>query len=150
MRTLYTFFVAIFFTGLFFYLINFALVPYDENNMIDVRSLIVVSVTAVCSVSSIFSVIHQIVDKLFFRKFYEKARIGLSIRRGVFLSGGLISLVWLRIFGFWEWHVIALTLCIPVLFEILFSNVHRVEDNDKEEARSREGNPSEKGNAELG
>ncbi len=120
MQILYTLIVAIFFGGIFFYLVNWVIVPWNSENIVDVKNLTIFSVLFIITFTCFFSFIHQIVDKLFFRKFYEKPRLVRSIRRGFLLGLMLISLAWLRIFGFFEWHIIALNILLMILFEILF------------------------------
>lgn len=96
------------------------LLPYNNENMLDVKNLVIVSVIFIVSVTSIFCFFHQIIDKLFFRKFYEKPRLGRSIRRGFFLGALLVGLFWLRIFGFWEFHIVLLLFILIMLLEAFF------------------------------
>lgn len=123
MQILYSFIVAIFFSGLFFYLINFALLPYNSEKIVDIQNLIIFTISLISSISSIFVFFHSAIDKLFFRKFYEKPRIMLAVRRGLFLGIHLSGLIWMRIFGFWFWHIVLLYSALILLFETLFLSI---------------------------
>jgi hypothetical protein len=112
--------IGIFFSGLFYYLINFALVPYTAELILDVQNLIIVSIVFSFAIACIFGFFHAGLDKLFILKFYEKPRIVLSLRRGFFIGIFLSSLAWLRIFGFWQWHIVLLVFILILLIEALF------------------------------
>lgn len=133
MQILYTLIISVFFSGLFYYLINFALIPYTNEKILDIKNLIIVSVIFIITLASIFSLFHQIIDKVFFRKFYEKPKIILAARRGILLGILLIGLAWLRIFGFWEIHIILLVVVLVMLFEALFMSFGRGESFDESE-----------------
>ena len=125
MQILYSLIISVFFGGLFYYLTNNVLIPYDSEGMLDVNNLTIVSSILILTVTSFFTFLHLLVDKLFFRKFYENPRIFLAIRRGVLLGILLVSLAWIRIFDFWQWNIILLVASLPVLFEALFISVGR-------------------------
>lgn len=133
--------MAIFFSGLLFYLVNFVLLPYKSDDMLDVKNLAIVSAIFVLAVTSIFAFFHLIIDKLFFRRFYEKPRIDLAVRRGGLLGIVLAGLAWLRVFGFWELHIILLVLVLVLLFEAFFLSVgsgSRSSGGVKKESREEE------------
>jgi len=115
----YTLIIAVFFSGIFYYLINFALVPYNSEDVLDIHNLVIVSIVFVLSATSIFSLFHLIFDKLFFRKFYEKPRILLAMRRGLLLGILLAGYAWVRVFGFWTLEVVLLFTSLIFLTEAL-------------------------------
>ncbi|MFC1780469.1 hypothetical protein ACFLY9_02135 [Patescibacteria group bacterium] len=120
MQILYTFVVSIFFSGLFYYLINYALIPYNSENLVDLSNLVIVSIVLIIAIASLFGSVHQFIDKLFFRKFFEKPRTFIAVRRGILLGVLLLGLAWLRIFGFWETHTALLVFVLIILIEALF------------------------------
>jgi uncharacterized membrane protein len=156
MQILYTFIVSIFFSGLFFYLINYALIPYNSENIVDIRNLIIVSIVLILAIASLFSTVHQFIDKLFFRKFFEKPHIFMAIRRGVLLGILLLSIAWLRIFGFWEMHTAILVFVLIILIEALFisfgsgkksetrEKTEKRKDDEKGETAERKANGEER------
>ncbi|MBU0975218.1 MAG: hypothetical protein ABIE03_07470 [Patescibacteria group bacterium] len=140
---LYSFLTSIFFTGLFFYLINFALMPYDADNNLNIRNFAIVTVMFIPVVASIFSLVHLIFDKLFFRKFYEGPKVYVGIRRGVLLGILLSGLAWVRVFGYWEWHILLVIISLVFLFELLFISISMGQSR-------KEGKENENGTESLG
>ncbi len=139
MQVIYTLASSVISGILLFYLMNYALTPYLSDKMLSIKNLIIVSVFFVLTVGLFFSVFHQIIDKLFFRKFYEKPKIVLSLRRGILLGILLVSIAWIKIFGFFEWHIILLIVVLIVLFEALFVSIGRSRSsNQKKKSEGRE------------
>jgi MFS family permease len=125
MVIIYTLFTALFFFGLLYYLINYSLVPYNNENVLDIKNMIIVSVLFAICIALLFSFFHLIIDKLFFRKYYEKPKLLLALRRGLLLGFMLAGFTWLRVFDFWQWHLILLVFLLIVLFEALFITFER-------------------------
>ncbi len=119
MKIIYSLVLAAFFWGILFYLTNYALVPYKEEGMLDVRNLAIVSVVLILAIGSVITFLHLLIDKVFFRKFYQKPRLILAVRRGFLLGLLLAGLAWIRIFGFWEVKVVALYILLMILIELL-------------------------------
>lgn len=140
MQIFYTFIISIFFSGLFFYIINWVIVPWNSENVLDVKNLIVFTSLFIAAFSSIFSVFHQIIDKLFFKKFYEKPDFLKALRRGILLGIILMANVWLKLFGLYEWHIVVLACLLIVLFEGFFLSLERKESmpNKDEQMKKRE------------
>jgi len=135
----YIFLTALFFGGLFYYLINYSLLPYSQDYNLDIQNLTIVSFIFIIFIALIFTTFHLIIDKLFFRRFYEKPKVFLAIRRGVLLGFVFAGLAWLRIFDFWQWHIVTLIVLLGILFELLFINIgrgKRRKDNDEEKDRT--------------
>lgn len=130
---IYIYFVilTIFFGGIDFYLINFALLPYDENNVLSIKNLGVVSFISVIFIALLFSLFHLVFDKLFFKKFFEKPNLFNAIRRGTLIGVFLIALCWLKIFDFFYAHIIAILFLIIVLVEILALSLKKKEENEE-------------------
>lgn len=123
MLILYSLIVSAFFGGLLYYLIDVALLPYTNDNVVDVKNLIIVGIVFICAFSSFFSFFHMLVDKLFFRKFYQKPRLVLALRRGIILALIVVGFAWMRIFDFWQVHIILLAVSLGLLFEALFLSI---------------------------
>ena len=116
---LYTVLIAAFFNGLLFYLVNFALIPYRDNGDLDTKNVIVVSIVACLAIMSNFAVVHLIIDKLFFRRFYEKPKTFLAYRRGILLGILFSGFAWLQILDLKQWHIRLLFVFLVILIEIL-------------------------------
>jgi len=139
MIVVYVILTAVFFSGLFYYLVNYSLVPYDENFNLDIQNLIIVSSMLIICIALIFAFFHLIIDKLFFRRFYEPPKVFIAIRRGTILGMVLVGLAWLKIFEFWEWHIIVLIPLLGILFEAFFMSFRRCKDSyGKDEENSTE------------
>lgn len=139
---IYPLVIALSFGVLFFYIINYAITPFGENNIVDIKNIGVASVLFVITTAALFTFLHLILDKLFFRKFYEKPRMMLALRRGILFALFLDALVWIRIFGFWMVHVIVLTFALVILVEALFMALtpskHKVSTSREEDSRRNE------------
>lgn len=136
MVILYVLILGVFFSGLLFYLIQFALVPYNSENVIDIQNLIIISGLFVICVAFFFAFLHLLIDKLFFRKFYEKPGVFPAIRRGMLLGIFLAGLAWLRIFNFDEVHIVLLIFSLILLIEGLFlsfkKGLEKVRESEEE------------------
>lgn len=119
----YSILTSIFFGGLFYYLINYVLMPYDTDNNLNISSFAIVTVVFLALVASLFTFFHLILDKLFFRKFYEGPKIFMAVRRGILLGIMLSGLAWVRVFGYWEWHITLVIVALVILFELLFLSI---------------------------
>jgi hypothetical protein len=128
---------ALFSSAMLFYLINYAITPYGEDNVVDIKNILIVSIVLLVTIASFFSFFHLLIDKLFFRKFYESPRLFPAIRRGVLFGLFIAGLGWIRIFDFWLPHVILLVLALVVLIEALFISLspHRGEKGKKVEPK---------------
>ncbi|MDD3648295.1 MAG: hypothetical protein PHS44_07420 [Candidatus Dojkabacteria bacterium] len=97
--------------------------PYDLNSNLSLRNFTIVTILFITVVASMFTFIHLVVDKIFFRKFYEGPKVFVGLRRGVLLGILLSGLAWARVFGYWEWHIILVVVALVFLFELLFVNI---------------------------
>ncbi|MBN2015479.1 hypothetical protein JW766_01470 [Candidatus Dojkabacteria bacterium] len=132
MQILYSLIISIFFSGVFYYLINFALIPYTSDKVLDVKNLVIVSITLIISVTTLISFVHQTIDKFFFRKFYERPRLFLSLRRGFLVSITFVSIAWLKIFGLGEMHIVLLVIVLSLLIEALSMSLSGMEGGRKQ------------------
>ena len=77
------------------------------------------------TIGSFIAFLHLLIDKLFFRKFYEQPSLVLAIRRGFFVSLIIVGSIFFRLINGFEWYNIAsltfLFACIEVLF-VVFKN----------------------------
>jgi hypothetical protein len=68
---------------------------------------------------SLFSFFHLLLDKLFFRKFYEDPGVFKALRRGLFLCICLVGTVFLRLINGFVWYnvlsIFILFLCIELV-----------------------------------
>lgn len=139
MVILYVLILGVFFSGLLFYLMQFVLVPYTSENVIDIQNLIIISGLFVLCVAFFLAFFHLLIDKLFFRKFYERPSVFPAIRRGMLLGVFLAGLAWLRIFNFDEVHIVLLIFSLMLLIEGLFLSFKKGMEEVKE---SREEAPN--------
>lgn len=106
-----------------FYLTNFVLVPKDENGELIQKNLFIVSAIYLIFASSLFAFFHGVFDKIFFKKFYQNPRITIGLRRGFILNLTLLSVVYLKLFGYWTWYNASLVVVMGILFELFFNNL---------------------------
>ena len=136
---IYLLIISIFSSSVWFYLVNYVLLPKDIEGQLEMNNLIAVTIISIIAIASIFSFFHVIVDKLFFRKFYEKPRVLLAYQRGFAFSTFLISLGWLKILDFWMLHVVLLVIALFVLLIVLLETFRKGSPEKEEEARTRNG-----------
>jgi len=114
-------------------------------NLLDVKNLIILSVVALVTITSAFSTIHFFLDKLFFKKFYEKPSVFNAVRRGILFSLLAETLVILRLLGSFELYIVVGCVILAILIELLFVMI--VGKKGEEKAKRRESE-AEKGNLE--
>lgn len=119
MIIVYTFIIAAFFSSILGYLVFGALSPYVESGHLNMSNLIIVSVVSNFVVGGWFAFLHLIIDKLFFRRFYEKPNLWHAYRRGLLLGILLIGFSWFRILDLWYWHLTVLYFLLVFLLELL-------------------------------
>ena len=66
---------------------------------LDLKNILIIALFITVAFTSILSTIHLIIDKLFFKKFYEQPNHTLAIRRSFWIPFGLILYNLLRLFG---------------------------------------------------
>jgi len=74
---------------------------------------------------SIFSFFHLLIDKLFFRKFYEEPSIFDAIRRGLLIVIIFIGAIYLRLINGLVWYNVASIALLSVCLEIFYLNLRR-------------------------
>jgi len=131
-QILYILILTVFFGGVSFYLVNYSLVPYTVENILDVRNVVIVSISLVLTITFVFSFFHLLLDKLFFRKFYESPRTFLALRRGFLVGFLLVGYAWLKIFDFWTPSVILIFSSLFPLIEALFLGLFLSKKTKKE------------------
>src|SRR5260221_10858807 len=71
-------------------------------------------------IGSIFTAIHLTIDKIFFKNFFESASLFDAVRRSMFLSVGIVALIYLKLLGV-ETYVLILTPIVLLALEIVFT-----------------------------
>lgn len=107
------------------------IIPYLSPNFFLIDTLILGGLLCF-----IFAV-HLIIDKLFFKEFYQNPSIKLALRRAVIITLVLFALRILRLYRV-EFQIILIPLFIGVIAEFLFVNLfERQETKDEPEAQIR-------------
>jgi hypothetical protein len=66
--------------------------------LLNSRNITLIGISLSLSVTSGFILLHLIIDKLLFKKFYEEPNLLAALRRGIFFSAGGVSILIFRIF----------------------------------------------------
>lgn len=120
-RLFYIFLLTLLLILLLYYLISDALVPYDNNGMLVLQNLIVVSMVLIIDLGLVISIFHILIDKLFFRKFYQNIRIGLGIRRGMIVSSTIVAIFVMKILGYGEIQYLIMIILLGILVETMIT-----------------------------
>lgn len=72
---------------------------------------------------SIFSFFHLLIDKLFFKKFYEQPSIFDAVRRGFLLILIFIGAVFLKLINGFVWYNVASIGLLSICLEIVYLNI---------------------------
>lgn len=118
-RLFYIFLLTILLLLLLYYLVSDALTPYDSNGMLVLQNLLIVSFVIIIDLGLIISIFHILIDKLFFRKFYQNIRIGLGIRRGMIVSTTIVSILVMKILGYGEIQYLVMIILLGILVEAM-------------------------------
>jgi hypothetical protein len=89
---------------------------------LNMRNVFLLGTTISLAILAGFMFIHTVLDKLFFRKFYEQPSMILALRRGSLVCLGLISLFVYRLFAA-EWYLAVLTLSLLVIVEVVIGRL---------------------------
>lgn len=81
-------------------------------------SIIILLSTTALGFALIFFGIHTIVDKLFFKKFFERANFQVGIRRALLFTGIIIAAIILRFYRV-EWNMVILLIPLFIVFELI-------------------------------
>jgi hypothetical protein len=94
-------------------------------DMLDIRQfnswVVVWSLGAI----SLFSFFHLLIDKLFFRKFYEEPSIFDAVRRGLLIVIIFIGAIYLRLIDGLVWYNVASIALLSICLEIFYLNLRR-------------------------
>lgn len=90
---------------------------YDYLNL---KNLTVLILFVSLSVGSAVLFIHTLIDKLFFKKYYEEANLKVALRRALLLIIFLIFIVVLRIIAGLTWFTFVPTVILLLLIEYFF------------------------------
>lgn len=89
---------------------------------LDVRNVLLLGTTVTLAVLSGFMFVHTVIDKLFFRKFYEQPSLLLAFRRGVLVCLALVSIFIYRLFAA-EWYLTVLTIGLLIIIEVMIGRM---------------------------
>lgn len=129
-RLFYIFLLTTLLLLLLYYLVSDALAPYDSNGMLVLQNLLVVSLVIVIDLGLVISMIHILIDKLFFRKFYQNIRIGLGIRRGMIFSTTIVSIFVMKILGYGEIQYLIMIVILGILVEAMIMLLRKKPETD--------------------
>ncbi len=102
---------------------------------LNTSSIVIFLITVSLGLSLFFFGVHTIIDKLFFKKFFEKPNFKVAVRRSVILTGTVIGIMVLRFYRL-EWNSVVLVFPFVLIVEltiIYFSSSSKVEEIDKKE-----------------
>jgi hypothetical protein len=74
---------------------------------------------------SLFSFFHLLVDKLFFRKFYEEPSLFDAIRRGILIVIIFIGAIYLKLINGLVWYNVASIVLLSICLEIVYLSLRR-------------------------
>lgn len=75
------------------------------------------------TLTSLVSAIHLLIDKLFFRKFFEQPALFPAIRRGLWFGLTLVGIIFLRLIDGLYWYNIASIAFLFLCLEFLIVNI---------------------------
>ncbi len=81
-------------------------------------SVVIFVCTLALGVALVFFGIHSIVDKLFFKKFFEKANFPVAIRRALLFTGVIVAGLILRFYRV-EWNMVVLLIPLFIVIELI-------------------------------
>lgn len=85
---------------------------------INLRNFLLVTGSISAAYISLFTFIHLILDKLFFRKFYQQASLSMALRRGVLSALAIVGALVTQMYGF-ELYVAGLWVLLLLIIEVL-------------------------------
>lgn len=136
MIIIYTLIIAVFFSSVWGYLVFGALSPYVDAGHLNMNNLIIVSVVTNFSIGGWFAFFHLILDKLFFRRFYERPSVWHAYRRGLLFGMICIGFAWFRVLDLWFWHLKVLYFLLILLLELLANFMTKEEVGDEKSLES--------------
>lgn len=92
---------------------------------LDLKNVMILHVILFISLTSTLATIHMVIDKIFFKKFFESPDWTSSVRRSAIIPAVLFLINFFRVlgaFGLFYIFIILLIVIILVLIEISFSN----------------------------
>jgi hypothetical protein len=74
---------------------------------------------AFCFVVATVASIHMLIDKLFYKKFFEEPELWPALRRGLLLFFTIVGLTFYRLIGGLSWNNVLLILLLPAILEFV-------------------------------
>ena len=116
-----------------YYFSSDLLVPYNSEGELIVENYYIISLTICLSAFLIISLIHIVVDKLFFLRFDTPIRFWLGIRRGFLFSIGLGTYLLFRLWGYKQYMYLIAVMVILLIVEVLVMLVFNFKNEDSME-----------------
>lgn len=103
---------------------------------LETSSVIILLITVALGFALIFFGIHTIVDKLFFKKFFEHANFQVGIRRSLLFTGVIIAAIILRFYRV-EWNMVILLIPLFIVVELIIVYFSADKSEEKQGAIDR-------------
>lgn len=87
--------------------------------LVNIPVVLVVAVLGLAFCMTFVGGLHMIIEKLFFKKFFEEPRVWPALRRGFILFLVIFGLVFFRLIGGFVWQNVVLILILAVTLEIV-------------------------------
>jgi hypothetical protein len=103
-------------------------IPLFINNgliwdVLDFKKLAALLVALTGSIVCLVSGVHLLIDKLFFRKFFEQPALIPALRRGILVAIVVIMPIFFRLINGLVWYNVASIVVLCICIEILIVNV---------------------------
>lgn len=105
------------------------------DEYLNTSSVFIFLITVSLGLSMFFFGVHTILDKLFFKKFFEKPNYKVAFRRSLLLTGTIVGIMILRYYRV-EWNSVVLIYPFVLIVEltfIYFTSSSKSEEIDKKE-----------------
>ncbi len=99
-------------------------------------SVVILLITVALGFALTFFGIHTIIDKLFFKKFFEHANFQVGIRRSLLFTGVIIAAIILRFYRV-EWNMVILLIPLFIVVELIIVYFSADKSEDKQGAIDR-------------
>jgi hypothetical protein len=94
-------------------------------SLIDTKLVIAWLAVWAGAIISAFTTMHLLIDKLFFRKFYEEPDLFMATRRGTYIALTLVGAVFLKLINGLFWYNLASIILLFICLEILLTSISR-------------------------
>ena len=105
---------------------NNVISPYNSNQELDMNNIFAILFLFFISLFTSMSTIISVIDKLFFKKFYQAPNYRKVIRISLILSIEVVINIYLKIIE--DWDLFVITISALILISILILSAIRQED----------------------